>query len=166
MTYFASQTIIFLITDFCLDENKISGFLNSAPSLNHHHHDKRSYSTPQLLTSITTPVPDTDPLTGGILLEDHYNTTDLYDQVGSAETTYLPQYRTDKISSMLDMDQIQHLPAEILRAFDTNKVAARGTLQRLKVRRLDSLEGPGIDTVLEAEYDEDAEMDRDGKNCV
>jgi len=124
-----------------------------------HFYQKRSYSTGHLLTSITTPVPDTDPLTGGILLEDHYH-TDVYDRVGSVETTYLPQYRDTTISSMLNMDNAHHLPEEILRAFDTNKVAARGTLQRMKVRRLDSLEGhssngSGVETVLEVEDCED-----------
>lgn len=113
-------------------------------------------------------MPDTDPLTGGILLEEHYH-TDVYDRVGSVETTYLPQYRDTAISSMLNMDQAHHLPAEILRAFDTNKVAARGTLQRLKVRRLDSLEGQssngsGVETVFEAEDFEDLpESEKDGE---
>eukprot|EP00088_Acartia_fossae_P020083 TRINITY_DN2176_c0_g1_i7.p1 TRINITY_DN2176_c0_g1~~TRINITY_DN2176_c0_g1_i7.p1 ORF type:complete len:1038 (+),score=369.78 TRINITY_DN2176_c0_g1_i7:453-3116(+) len=132
----------------------------------HQHNHQRSYSTPHLLSSITTPVPDTDPLTGGILLEEHYH-TDAYDRVGGVgvEATYLPQYRANTISSMLTMDEEaaaqQPLPAEILQAFDTNKVVKRGTLQRLKVRRTDSHEGPSVETVMESSDREELEMEKD-----
>jgi len=128
---------------------------------------QRSYSTPHLLSSITTPVPDTDPLTGGILLEDHYH-TDAYDRVGTVETTYLPQYRASTISNMLHMDKsakARHsLPHEILQAFDTNKVVQRGTLQRLKIRRVEGDDGSAstVETLMEDHEDRDEQdIDKD-----
>ena len=130
---------------------------------------QRSYSTPHLLSSITTPVPDTDPLTGGILLEDHYH-TDAYDRVGTVETTYLPQYRASTISNMLHMDKSAKarpsLPHEILQAFDTNKVVQRGTLQRLKIRRVEGDDGSAstVETLMEDHEDrEEQDIDKDGK---
>lgn len=67
---------------------------------------------------------------------------------------------------MLNIEQTQQapLPPEILKAFDTNKVAKRGTLQRLKVRRVEGVEeGLGVETVMEASEREEAETDKDGK---
>lgn len=85
----------------------------------------------QVFTSVTTPVPDSNPLDGGILMEEPYQ-TDAYDRFPGEETYLAMPYRAVGGSGLLDSGK--EFPPEILAAFDTNKVASRGTLQRLKFR--------------------------------
>jgi len=110
------------------------------------------------LVSVTTPVPDTNPLHGGILVQEPYH-TDAYDH-SLADGSYLASYRGSSIPSLLDVSR-DDIPREILAAFDTNKVAARGTLQRRKVVRTrpehsNNLEAP-IEEVSDVEMEDQAQ---------
>ena len=113
------------------------------------------------LVSVTTPVPDTNPLHGGILVQEPYH-TDAYDH-SLADGSYLASYRGSSIPSLLDVSR-DDIPREILAAFDTNKVAARGTLQRRKVVRTrpehsNNLEAP-IEEVSDVEMEDQAQDGR------
>jgi hypothetical protein len=81
------------------------------------------------LTSVTTPLPDTNPLEGGILMEDSYP-TDAYDTFPADEALVALAYGSS-LPSLLE-PQVRSIPEDILAAFDTQKVAFKGTLQRLK----------------------------------
>jgi len=110
------------------------------------------------LTSLTTPVPDaqSNPLEGGMMVEEPYHTEAyntpglLHDPaprhfLGLAYRTSLPNLQPTS-SNIAD----HHLHPK---KFDTMKVAARGTLQRMKVRG----EKPGEENeVVEADADDEA----------
>ena len=85
------------------------------------------------LTSLTTPVPDTsNPLDGGILVQEPYH-TDAYNTPASLATgrRFLSlAYR----NSLPNLQPAAPEEEEEDPEFDTGKVAARGTLQRMRVR--------------------------------
>ena len=83
------------------------------------------------LTSVTTPLPDSDPLEGGILMEDSYP-TDAYDPYPADEALVALAYGAS-LPSLLEPN-VHNIPDELLAAFDTQKVALKGTLQRLRPR--------------------------------
>ena len=82
------------------------------------------------LTSLTTPVPDTNPLDGGILMEEPYH-TDAYNRISGDESFLALSYRASTLPCSLEPSR--HFSNHLL-GFDTNKVMKRGTLQRLKIR--------------------------------
>lgn len=94
------------------------------------------------LSSLTTPVPDTNPLDGGILMEEPYS-TEAYDiPVGSQRRFLHLTYRTSLPNLQGGQeDQMEN----ILTGFDTKKVAAKGTLQRMKVRGRPELHSLGLE---------------------
>merc|ERR1719228_2968940 len=94
------------------------------------------------LSSLTTPVPDTNPLDGGILMEEPYS-TEAYDiPIGSQRRFLHLTYRT----SLPNLQGGQEDRMEnILTGFDTKKVAAKGTLQRMKVRGRPELHSLGLE---------------------
>jgi len=100
----------------------------------HHSHSDSSLNSygckggAPALTSVTTPVPDSNPLHGGILTEDPYP-TDAYDQF-PRESSFLSSYRTPPIPSLLD----EQASSSLQPSFNVSKVAKCGTLQRLKIR--------------------------------
>ena len=91
----------------------------------------------QILSSVTTPVPEVNPLDGGILLEEPYP-TDAYDQYPGQD---YPAYTFPPAAT----SPLKNIPDELLTAFDTNKVAKRGTLQRLKLRNRTGDSSPDSD---------------------
>jgi len=92
----------------------------------------------QILSSVTTPVPEVNPLDGGILLEEPYP-TDAYDQYPCED------YLSYTLPSSAQAAPLKNIPNELLTAFDTNKVAKRGTLQRLKFRNRTGDSSPDSD---------------------
>ena len=95
------------------------------------------------LTSLTTPVPDTNPLDGGILMEEPYQ-TDAYNRIPGDESFLALSYRASTLPCSLEPSR--HFSNHLL-GFDTNKVMKRGTLQRLKVRKHGELSDDGGDLI-------------------
>jgi len=116
--------------------NSFSGSIN--PVLSDSLNPGLSRSSSHVLESITTPVPQTNPLQGGILMQEPYQ-TDAYDRFPGEDAFFTPYRVTVMSPSLLQACSSSSpgrtdLPNELLAAFDTNKVAKRGTLQRLKMR--------------------------------
>ena len=103
-----------------LSSNSISSLLSQ---------DSQSLS--RTLSSLTTPVPESNPLDGGILMEEPYN-TEAYNlpKVPSPRRFLDLTYR----ASLPNLQPVQDSPADLLAQFDTNKVATKGTLQRMKMK--------------------------------
>merc|ERR1719394_2241023 len=91
-----------------------------------------SQSLSRTLSSLTTPVPDSNPLDGGILVEEPYNT----------EAYNLPnlpsQRRFVDLTYRTSLPNLQPVDENgdnlFVQQFDTKKVASKGTLQRMKVK--------------------------------
>ncbi len=109
------------------------------------------------LRSVTTPLPDSNPLEGGILMQDSYP-TDAYEPYPADEALVTLAYGAS-LPSLLE-PPVHTLPAELLAAFDTQKVALKGTLQRLRPRP--KREEQRMDQAAEEGSDSDEE-DGDGK---
>ena len=90
------------------------------------------------LTSFTTPVPDCNPLDGGILMEGPYP-TEAYNTPLTSQRRFLAASYRASLPNLEPLETEQVMGA-FLPAFDTGKVAARGTLQRRKVRGRPELE--------------------------
>ena len=107
-----------------------------------------SLSLSRTLSSLTTPVPESNPLDGGILVEEPYNT----------EAYNLPSLPSQR--RFVDLTYRTSLPNlqpvdENLQQFDTKKVASRGTLQRMKVKaRPDLHSSLGLDNSSDGEMDQ------------
>merc|ERR1719192_1335301 len=100
-----------------------------------------SQDTSLPLSSLTTPVPDSNPLDGGILMEEPYS-TEAYDSPLGSQRRFLDlTYRASLPNLQPEPDNVDN----ILAGFDTKKVAARGTLQRMKVRGRPDLQGLGLE---------------------
>merc|ERR1719228_3279251 len=93
------------------------------------------------LSSLTTPVPDSNPLDGGILMEEPYSTEAYNLPLGSQRRFLHLTYRTSLPNLQPDQEQVDN----ILAGFDTKKVAAKGTLQRMKVRGRPELHSLGLE---------------------
>eukprot|EP00090_Calanus_glacialis_P009978 TRINITY_DN1835_c0_g1_i1.p1 TRINITY_DN1835_c0_g1~~TRINITY_DN1835_c0_g1_i1.p1 ORF type:complete len:1716 (-),score=684.24 TRINITY_DN1835_c0_g1_i1:112-5259(-) len=93
------------------------------------------------LSSLTTPVPDSNPLDGGILMEEPYSTEAYNTPLGSQRRFLHLTYRTSLPNLQPDQDKVEN----ILAGFDTKKVAAKGTLQRMKVRGRPELHSLGLE---------------------
>ena len=91
-----------------------------------------SHSLSQTLSSLTTPVPDSNPLDGGILVEEPYN-TEAYNlpNLPSQRRFVDLTYRT----SLPNLQPVDENGENLfVQQFDTKKVASKGTLQRMKVK--------------------------------
>ena len=117
-------------------------------------------NNPIILASVTTPVPDTNPLDGGILLEEPY-ATDAYDRFPGDESYLAFPYRgaANHMPRLVDSPKDKGIPEEILAAFDTNKVAMRGTLQRR--HRVKNHKGEDVDDQSDIDTEDHVE---DGKH--
>lgn len=93
------------------------------------------------LSSLTTPVPESNPLDGGILMEEPYSTEAYNTPLGSQRRFLDLTYRASLPNLQPESDNVDN----ILAGFDTKKVAARGTLQRMKVRGRPDLQGLGLE---------------------
>jgi len=144
-----------------------------------------SRSSNPVLESITTPVPQTNPLQGGILMQEPYE-TDAYDRCpggggagvsgGDDEeallTAVCAPYRVTvmptSLNSLIETSASGSgrnslaMHGDMLTVFDTNKVAKRGTLQRLKVRNKDVADDCG-ETIHEVS---DVEMENEGESVL
>jgi len=122
-----------------------------------------SQDTSLPLSSLTTPVPDSNPLDGGILMEEPYS-TEAYDTPLGSQRRFLHLTYRNSLPNLQgeQVDQVDN----ILTGFDTKKVAAKGTLQRMKVRGRPELHNLGLDlggTVRKCETvwdDSETEQDR------
>jgi len=94
------------------------------------------------LSSLTTPVPDSNPLDGGILMEEPYS-TEAYDTPLGSQRRFLHLTYRNSLPNLQgeQVDQVDN----ILSGFDTKKVAAKGTLQRMKVRGRPELHSLGLE---------------------
>merc|ERR1719431_944594 len=98
-----------------------------------------SQDTSLPLSSLTTPVPDSNPLDGGILMEEPYS-TEAYDSPLGSQRRFLHLTYRNSLPN-LQGEQVD----SILTGFDTKKVAAKGTLQRMKVRGRPELHNLGLE---------------------
>merc|ERR1719187_2120934 len=101
-----------------------------------------SQDTSLPLSSLTTPVPDSNPLDGGILMEEPYS-TEAYDSPLGSQRRFLHLTYRNSLPN-LQGDQVDQVD-NILSGFDTKKVAAKGTLQRMKVRGRPELHNLGLE---------------------
>ena len=123
----------------------VTGSISSLLSQGHEDPDSLS----RTLSSLTPPVPDSNPLDGGILVEEPY-TTEAYNFPS------LPaQRRFVDLTYRASLPNLQPEDGESLSLFDTKKVASKGTLQRMKVRAR-----PELHTSLGFENDSESDTEK------
>merc|ERR1719509_420607 len=110
----------------------------------------RTTPVPAHLTSLTTPVPDaSNPLEGGILMEEPYH-TEAYNTPLSVPRHFLNLSYRNSLPNLQPGTGLGD--PELAGKFDTMKVAARGTLQRMKVK--DRQEAEEVDQVEDTSHTE------------
>ena len=127
----------------------VTGSISSLLSQSHDQEaNDSSQSLSRTLSSLTTPVPDSNPLDGGILVEEPYNT----------EAYNLPtQRRFVDFTYRASLPNLQPVneDVEVDQHFDTKKVATKGTLQRMKLKMRPELHSSlGLETGSDNELDQ------------
>ena len=116
----------------------------SISSLLSHSHDPDD-SLSRTLSSLTTPVPDSNPLDGGILVEEPYNTEAYNLPSLPAQRRFVDMTYRASLPNLQPVDE--NIDNILAHEFNTQKVAAKGTLQRMKTKvRPDIQSHLGVDT--------------------
>ena len=134
--------------------SKTSLVTGSISSLLSQGHDDSTMSLSQTFSSLTTPVPDTNPLDGGILVEEPYNTEAYNLPSLPAQRRFVDLTYRNSLPNLQPVDEnMDNLFVD--NQFDTKKVAAKGTLQRMKVKLRPELQNSlGIDIGSDSELDQ------------
>ena len=93
-----------------------------------------SQSLSRTLSSLTTPVPETNPLDGGILVEEPYNTEAYNLPAVPSQRRFLDLTYRASLPNLQPVEDDPCTASDLLSKFDTNKIATKGTLQRMKMK--------------------------------
>ena len=93
-----------------------------------------SQTLSRTLSSLTTPVPESNPLDGGILVEEPYNTEAYNLPALPSQRRFVDLTYRASLPNLQPVEDSACTAADLLSKFDTNKVATKGTLQRMKMK--------------------------------